>query len=590
MNHLKIQLLLCVTIILACLPSSAQSHKIAVIGGGISGTFTSKYLVDYDAKGCQLESITIYDPNPIGEETPKNATLLLDDDSDWQGSRVAAMRLDDGRVLELGASVFHEANQLLKEMIHNDPSLEIGEPFNVGRDGPQPIGGTTTAARTRDGLGIYNGGGNWKFMSNKTAPWNTFWTLMRYNMDLYRVDRWTTRAQDRFSTIPGLLESNQANTFFESPDDMWEYVNLLNPVHASFDQLLDAIGVSKNNYWLNKVLPYQGSVRAELLTAINLINYNQGNDQVNGLVGLVSFAASKGPLYSVVGGNHQIIKSAFQQAQANAEKNCQKKDLVVHKQQKITSVIGSLDGFELFSGKELVGTYDSVILAAPLQQSRIQFMIPSHVDPAVLQPMPLADGMVDADAVSIEDHEGHPVLPGKLPRCATKPYTQVATTVVSNAFLRHDYFQILEEKLPRSVCMTEVGKLQESNITVVSQIAGDGVYKIFSSDVLDSETLDDLFGPSHTVEYVKLWGGQHGGATPDYGGGGATVGYLLYDGATGFEGHTQKGGLFYPNAIESALACMEASAVGAKSVAKLVARRFKMVIPDLDTSHDGDEL
>ena len=87
-----------------------------------------------------------------------------------------------------------------------------------------------------------------------------------------------------------------------------------------------------------------------------------------------------------------------------------------------------------------------------------------------------------------------------------------------------------------------------------------------------------------------MWGGQHGGATPDYRGEGTTVGYVLYDGAKGMEGHTNKGALFYPNAIESALACMEASAVGAKSVAKLFARRFKLVTPDVDSSHDGEEL
>ena len=476
---------------LALLPSSV-SQNIAIIGAGISGTFTSKYLVDYDAEKCQLESITIYDPNPIGEETLRHTTP----DNEWQGSRVAAMRLDDGRVVELGASVFHEANQLLKEMIANDPSLEIGKPFNVRKNGPQ--------FPTTDGLGIYDRDGDWLFMSNSSAPWNTFWTLVRYNMDLYRVDRWTERAQDRFSKISALLESNKTDTFFESPDDMWERVNLLKPVHASFDQLLDAIGVSSKDYWLSKVIPYQGSVRAELLTAINLINYNQGNAQINGLVGLASFAASKGPLYSVVGGNHQIIKSAFQQAQSNSKKNCHKENLVIHKQQRITTVVGSMDGFELFSGQEPLGTYDTVILAAPLQQSRIDFLIPSHFDSAVLQQMPLADGMVNPEEVPRNEHEGHPVLPGKLPPCASKPFTQVATTVVSNGSLSHEYFNILEEKLPRAVCMSEKGKSQEHNITVISQITGDGVYKVFSSGVLDSETLERLFGPSHQVEYAKV--------------------------------------------------------------------------------------
>ena len=469
---------------------------VAIIGGGVAGTFASKYLVDYDAEKCLLESITIFDPNPIGQETKASTTPNVD----WQGSRVAAMKLPDGRVVELGASVFHEANQLLKDMIGNaDPKLELGRPFHTGKEGPDHP--------TRQGLGIYHGDGEWLYMSNKTAPFNTFWTLVRYNMDLYRVDRWTGRAINQFSNIVPLLESNHSSTFFESPDDMWERVELLNAVHLSFDQLLDAIGVSKaDGYWMNKVFPYQGSIRKELLTAINLINYNQGNSQINGLVGMASFAASKGPLYSVIGGNHQIIHTAFQQAQANSQKNCGQSDIVMHKQQTVTTVVGSMDGFEVFSGQELLGTYDTVILAAPLQQARIEFLIPSQWDGAVLQQMPLAGGMVkNPDESSIEEgHEGHPVLPGKVPPCASKPFTQVVTTVVSHGTLDHDYFHILKEKLPRAVCMTEKGKYQEYNITVISELAGDGVYKVFSSNILEKESLSRLFGPQHTVEFTKV--------------------------------------------------------------------------------------
>ena len=87
-----------------------------------------------------------------------------------------------------------------------------------------------------------------------------------------------------------------------------------------------------------------------------------------------------------------------------------------------------------------------------------------------------------------------------------------------------------------------------------------------------------------------MWGGPHGGATPDYRGEGNSVQYLLYDGASGLEGHTRSGGLYYPNAIESALACMEASAIGAKSVAKLVAKRLGLVVPTKEGSKKGDEL
>ena len=561
----------------ASLLSLASGQNIAVIGGGISGTFTAKYLVDYD-KDCHLDALTVFDPKPIGEPTN-----LSEDgqDVEWQGNRIASIQLEDGRVVEIGASVFHEANQLVQEMIRNDPTLEIGRPFNIGKNGKE--------ISARQGLGIYSGDGEWKFMSNSSQALNTFWTVVRYNIDLYLVDRATQHAIEKFKGIVPLLESDQEDTFFQSPDEMWKRVRLIGAVHNSFDATLDALGDSRGDSWLQKILPYQGSLRKELLTAINLINYNQGVSQVNGLVGLVSFAASKGPLYSVVGGNQQIVKSAFQQAQTNHQKNCRKEGVVTNVPRKVTSVVGSYDGFVLYSGDDTLGTFDSVVLAAPLQQSRISFLIPSHWDDAVLQDMPIADGMVDPEKID-EDHEGHPILPKKVPPCASKPYTQVVTTVVSNAQLNAEYFNLPEEKLPRAVCFTEAGKAKMHNITVISEIAGDGIYKTFSNQQLDAKVLTDLFGPNHKVEFVKVWGGPHGGATPDYRGEGQTVKYLIYDGAAGLEGHTDKGALFYVNSIESAVACMEVSAIGAKSVAKLVARRHKWIIPSTVSKHDGEEL
>jgi prenylcysteine oxidase / farnesylcysteine lyase len=472
------------------LPASVNCQSVAIIGGGVSGTFTTKYLVDLDANGCKLDSITIFDPWPIGEGASDDAQ-----EEDWQGSRVSAVTLKDGRVVEIGASVFHEANVLVKEMIDNDASLQIGKPFNVGK--------TAKHIPTREGLAIYDGDGEWVYRSNKTDPWNTLKTILRYNLDLYYVDRATQLAAESFSSnVPLLLNSTAPATFFESPDDMWKQVKLLKPVHASFDQLLNAMGVGADNSWFQQVVPYQGSIRRELLTAINLINYNQPNSQINGLVGLASFAASKGPLYSLVGGNHQMIQSAFQQAKANRHKYCGA-DAIAYVPQRVTTVIGSVDGYQLYAGQELLGTFDALVLAAPLQQCRIQFLIPSQFDGAVLQPMPLAGGMVDPEAVD-DSHEGHIVLPGKVPDCVTRLFTQVVTTVVSGGTLNHEYFQIDKEKLPRAVCMTERAKDKEHGITVISEIAGDGLYKVFSSNVLEENTLNKLFGPSHTVEYVKV--------------------------------------------------------------------------------------
>ena len=60
-----------------------------------------------------------------------------------------------------------------------------------------------------------------------------------------------------------------------------------------------------------------------------------------------------------------------------------------------------------------------------------------------------------------------------------------------------------------------------------------------------------------TYEKVPVCGGRHGGATPDYQGSGESTEFLLFDGATGFHGHTKAGTLYYTNSLEHSVACIE---------------------------------
>jgi len=306
-------------------------------------------------------------------------------------------------------------------------------------------------------------------------------------------------------------------------------------------------------------------------------------------VGLGSFSATQGTLFSIVGGNNRLLCSAMEQARTNHESKCHVNGVVQHVQKRVTSVVGDLDGMQLYADNDDLGEFDVVVLAAPIQQSRISFLIRSHVDGAVLLPMPL-NGMVDDAQQDSPTKNGHSVLRKPLPSIETRPYTSVVTTVVSGVDMKAlaKHFSLSVDVLPRSILVTENGKRAERNITAVVQVSSNRVYKVFSSERLDEETLKDLFGKDYTIEHVKVWGGPHGGATPDYRGQGQTMDYLLYDSGLGLEGHTG-GALFYANAIEASFACMELSAIGAKSVAKLAARHLKLI--DL-SSHEAsnDEL
>jgi prenylcysteine oxidase / farnesylcysteine lyase len=549
--------------LLLCSSSLCLARRVAVIGGGISGSFVAKYLSDYDKGSCALTSVTIFDPFPMGEPT---TTTPLDD---WQGSRVASTILSDGSVVELGASVFYSGFRLIVDMIKGDPALEIGEAFNTGKKATRPEG-------LRTGLGIYGGAGLWHFSTaNTPSVMNKLKMLWRYNIDIYYITSATNRVERSFALIHQLLESTHISTFYKSPDSMWEDVGLMKPAHMSFDDFLDLLGLSRELSWWRKYLPYQGVLRDELMTAINLCNYNQGNSQVNGIVGLGSFVSAKVALLSIVGGNQKVIKSSLQQAQETHRQYCKKEQAIQHVQQRVTTVVGDLNTMELFSNEQSLGEFEVVVLAAPMQQARVEFLVKSVMDSAVVLPMPF--NLLDPETTEPPE-DGHPLMPHPLPDVATRPYTQVVTTLVSQADLNATRFGLSTKALPRGIYTTEAGKAAESNITAIAQITPEGAYKVFSSEKLSDALLHELFGPNHKVEFVKVWGGNHGGATPDYRGQGMTMDYLLFDSGVGLKGGVVEGSaLYYVNAIEGAMACMELSAIGAKSVAKLVAKRLGLI-------------
>ena len=316
-----------------------QGHKIAVIGGAISGSFTSKYLADYDEK-CSITDITIFEPNPVMGPIKVSDTPI----PDWQGSRVCSLQLEDGSIVELGASVLHKGNPLVTEMIEGDPLLQITWPFHTGKD-EGPVEG---------GFGIFGGSKEWPIPPRQGPKWlSTLKTIIRYNVDLQKVSQVAKQSLELFQQVSVLLNETTSGTFFRSPEEIWGTIGLNKAVHVSFATFLDALGVHVEPTNIRRLLPFQGKIRDEFLTAINLVNYNQNVDQVNAIVGLGSVAASMGELFSILGGNYKLIPSAIKQAnQLREDRGCKPvKEVEKH----ITTVVGSLEGFQLYSGDEWLG-------------------------------------------------------------------------------------------------------------------------------------------------------------------------------------------------------------------------------------------
>jgi hypothetical protein len=577
---------------------TCHAQRIAIIGGGISGSFCTKYLVDYDID-CQMTFVTIFDPEPLGrirstKDPPPPKDDAEQDPHPPQGSRVAPLILDNGKVVELGASIAYKGFTYVTEMAESG-GLEMGPPFTTSSEDQEL---EENHPKKGKGMAIYNGTdivlntarlptANWwgGWYSNWTTTMELAW---RYNVEALEMNRVTEQMEASFQDIHKLLNDPtfQDLSVLGSPHDLWKAVGLLDTVTKSLDDVCDDLGLSKNQgdmaFWRRWFLSQQGSLRAELLSAINLVNYNQDTSQVNGISGIGSFAATKGGLYSIVGGNAKLISSAYEQAQRTQQTKCGGKNVIHQEPLRIATVVGKgIHGFELYSRSgKIVGEFDVVIVAAPLPMANIDFLIKSPWDESNLQSMPLGHMIVHADSdgnsVTGANHEGHDVLPRPLPALVRRPYTQVVTTIVQNAELQVGHFGLSpSDPLPRGIYMTPEGKAAHYNVTAISQLsAADQLYKVFSNHPLPHSVLIDFFGANVVVVYEKIWGGPLGGATPDYQGQGLTTDFLLYDGATGMQGHTASGALYYPNAMETTFACMELAAVGSKAVAKLTALRL----------------
>lgn len=243
-----------------------RRKKIAVIGAGISGTFVTKYLAEYDEK-CLIDSIVLFDPR--------------NDESGLQGGRVRSLRRDDGSVVELGASIIYSGNILAKEVVDADPNLVDVPPHSSGlhKDGSDTTADKLNMAK---GFGIWDGK-EFTLLTSTTADFlMKFKYLYRYNFDLIRLSRAVSKAANSFSLIYKLLDSNKPSTYFSSADEIWNVCGLLDASRMSFDNLLDSLGVAQNIAYWRSFLPWQRSLRKELVIGANLSNYNQNNAELNG--------------------------------------------------------------------------------------------------------------------------------------------------------------------------------------------------------------------------------------------------------------------------------------------------------------------
>ncbi|KAJ8603849.1 hypothetical protein CTAYLR_000297 [Chrysophaeum taylorii] len=319
----------------------------------------------------------------------------------------------EGRALELGASILVSGNRLVVEL-SRAANLTLARP---------------PAANTK--FGLFDGE---KFVARQSP-----WLMMRYGpRAVWALRRLVSNFLRKFERIYDLGAAR-------SPVDVWDAVGLYDDTLVTFAERLNAS--------LPRTLGAQRLAR-EIIAGVNRVNYNQRNDELNALAGLVSMTPLMGnqDVLCIREGMSALVRRLLELADADVRTN--------------RTVVDVADGavtvdFDVDDDLK----FDAVVLAAPLE------FFGDHV----------------------------------LPHVPRRSYRTTHTTYVKGDS------RILEDPPLGVALVIEDASARFSS--VASQLPG--VYKLFSRDRLTPADLDDLFFPNWTVLETREWQAYPNYARPD---------------------------------------------------------------------------
>ena len=256
-------------------------------------------------------------------------------------------------------------------------------------------------------------------------------------------------------------------------------------------------------------------IMAQLVTPVLRVNYNQ-QSSINALAGSVGLIPlTDDDVFAIDGGNRQLIEGAIRLSLANLFLN-----------RSVHSLRHTAEGAYELAGTGWLDTFDAVVIAAPLDQAELAVNLSTPVPTREYKRTvaTFVTGVINASYFGYS-------TPADLPS------TILTTDCTAD---------------PPSVCAFSSFSQYYSNAT-----SNTSVYKLFSSQVLTEEVLGELFVEVkgkvevwdwlaypvfHEVEQLSSW-------------------------TLGLEGG---GSVWYANAFEQAVSCMECAAVSAKNVALLI--------------------
>ncbi|KAF6207369.1 hypothetical protein GE061_018610 [Apolygus lucorum] len=220
--------------------------RIAVVGGGISGTSAAYFLKEI--LGARVD-VTIFEGNKIG-------------------GRLSTVTVE-GCEYETGGAVIHEKNKY---------AVDLAEKLGLKK---------MPDDSSNDVLGLF-ANNEMIFEGSKFSWFNSLKFLWRYGFDVIRLQRFTDNMLESFERVYNIQNQNKS---YECLDD------LMSAIDPNFLQYMDVSTLDgfKEDGFSSEIID-------ELIQATLKVNYGQ-TTSVHRFVGSVSVAGAGAALFSLEGGN-----------------------------------------------------------------------------------------------------------------------------------------------------------------------------------------------------------------------------------------------------------------------------------------------
>lgn len=496
----------------------------------------------------------------LADEADISVDVTVFERNSYIGGRSTTVNVfdDPAYPIELGASIFVQVNQNLV-----NASRDLG--LNVhSADHARP-------RETDDSLGVWDGT-QFVFSLKNTYNW---WNIGRL---LWRYGLAPLRTQNLMKSIVGrFLRLYEEPLFpFQSLSEAAAAVDLLNATSSPGDRFL-----AKNR--ISEVFA------RDIIQASTRVNYGQNLPLIHGLESMVCMAADGA--VAIDGGNWQIFDGALKASNADVKVNTTVTEIVRNDDGTVRIASHQSDDLDSMQSVQ-EGTFDEVVIAAPLQYSGISISPPLEHIPDEIPYVKLHVTLLSSP------HQISPTYFGLSGPSARAPET-ILTTLPNGLDLGSNpqgvgpanFWSISTLRTVNHTRMEDGEEVQELHY----------VYKVFSPErptaefvaqILDIDypnaesvivsqgntTIGDLPKSDISWFHEKLWHPYP----------------LLYPKVT-FEETLLAPGVWYTSGIESFISTMETSALMGRNVAALMVRSWQedragLLSDDLPVSEMKPEL